>query len=129
MSNLVKHAQRELELAGLFDEGSDYDGMLGPCVMKLVRAHSGNGHSGGSHWATIEIFNKVINYKTLTPISSDPAEWMEIGEDRYGLLYQNTRNGTCFSYDAGKTWYDIDDRKRRNWPGNSWYINLRNKIM
>ena len=37
MSNLVKHAQKELKLVVFFDECSDYDGELRKAVMELVR--------------------------------------------------------------------------------------------
>lgn len=108
MSNLIKHAENEMRLAGLYSEGADYGGMIPGAVMALVRAHSEQGHSGASHGLTLQIFNRVINFKTLTPISSDPSEWMEVG----GAIYQNRRQSSCFSNDGGKTYYDIDDPNR-----------------
>lgn len=108
MSNLIKHAEREMKKAGLYDADSDYGGMIPEAVIELVTALSKQGHSGMSHSLTMAVFNKVANFKPLTPISSDPDEWMEVGNDSRGLCFQNNRKPTCFSYDAGKTWYDID---------------------
>ena len=111
MSNLEAHAERELRLAGLFDKNSDYDGMIGEAVMKLVRAFSGDGHSGGSASVTLAAFDRVVRFKTLTDITSDPSEWMHIAEEvagQHGGVWQNTRQSSCFSNDGGKTYYDID---------------------
>lgn len=112
MSKLVEHAKRELELAGLFAKDSDYDGMLGEAVLRLVECHAKEGHSGMSHSMALSIFNRVANFKALGPITSDPREWMEVGTG----AWQNLRQSSLFSVDAGKTHYDIDDPEQKNWP-------------
>lgn len=112
MSRLVEHAESELRRAGLFDKDSDYDGMLGPAVLELVKVHAAQGHSGFSHSLTLQIFNKVANFKTLGPLTSAPDEWMEVGREMSPPgakdVWQNKRQGSCFSNDGGKTYYDID---------------------
>lgn len=110
--SFVTHAKKEMELAGLYDRNADYDGNIPEAVMALVEAHSKWGHSGGSHYVTLEIFNKLINYKTLTPINSDPTTWVEVSQG----LWQSNRQGTCFSENGGQTWYDIDDPEKKNFP-------------
>lgn len=109
MSNLIKHAEYEMRKAGLYDGDSDYGGMIPEAVLALVKAHSEQGHSGMSHSLVLSIFNKVVNFKTLTPVSSDPDEWVLVADDNGKPLYQNKRQGSCFSHDGGKTWKDIDD--------------------
>lgn len=121
MSNLVKHAQKELKLAGLFDKDSDYDGMLGEAVLELVKVFSKQGHSGFSAHQTLKIFNIVADYKPLTPIGSTKDEWMNISDMSSEPMWQNKRRGTTFSRDGGKTWYDIDDPKLNN--GDTWRPN------
>lgn len=64
--SMREDARRNLELAGLFDKDSDYDGMLGEAVMKLVNTHLDEGHSGMSHVYTLHLFNKVIKGHALT---------------------------------------------------------------
>jgi hypothetical protein len=111
MSNLEQHAESELRRAGLFDSDSDYDGAIGPAVMELVRAFCGKGHSGGSASITLAAFNRVIQWKPLAPITSDPAEWMDVadrGADGSPQVWQNKRCCSCFSNDGGETYYDID---------------------
>jgi hypothetical protein len=119
VSNLVKHAEKELKLAGLFDKDSDYDGMLGEAVLELVKVFSKQGHSGFSAHQTLKIFNIVADYKPLTPIGKSKDEWMNVSENCDGYeMWQNKRRGTTFSRDGGKTWYDIDDPKLNN--GDVW---------
>lgn len=107
--SLVEHAKYELELAGLFDKDSDYDGMLGEAVLELVEVFAKQGHSGFSASQTLQIFNEVANYKPLTAIGVSPDEWVDQSEASGVPMWQNKRRGTTFSRDAGKTWYDIDD--------------------
>ena len=118
MSNLTDHAKEELKLAGLFDEDSDYDGMLGKAVMELVEVFSKQGHSGASAHITLELFSKVANYEPLTEIGKSADEWVDQSEASGEPMWQNRRRGTTFSRDGGKTWYDIDDASRNN--GDTW---------
>lgn len=110
--SLVDHAQVELQAAGLFDKNSDYDGMIGNAVMELVEKFADQGHSGFSAHMTLDIFSTVAAYKPLGPITSNPDEWMHIEENVAGdaITWQNRRQGSCFSRDGGKTYYDLDDK-------------------
>jgi hypothetical protein len=102
---LVDHAERELKAAGLFDTDGDYGGHIGPDVLELVRVFAAQGHSGGSMDLTLELFNKVIRYKTLLPLQNpmDNREYIS-----HEVMLQSTRVSTVFSDDGGLTWYDID---------------------
>lgn len=115
-SNLVRHAEYELRRAGLFSKDADYEGMIAEAVMKLVKVHAAEGHSGMSHSYTLEIFNRVANFKTLGPLTNDPAEWSEVGKDMMPTgqktVWQNRRQSSCFSNDGGVTYYDINDKER-----------------
>lgn len=122
MSNLLKHAEFEMRKAGLYNADSVYGGMIPEAVLALVKAHSEQGHSGGSHYTVLGIFNIVANFKTLTPITSSPDEWFKHDYQTAGKdCWQNIRQSSIFSQDGGKTWYDIDDRKKKNWPNRKWY--------
>jgi len=117
-SNLEIHAERELRRAGMFDADSDYDGMLGEAVMNMVRAHSAAGHSGFSHYMAMQLFERVADFKPLTPLTNDPDEWqlideaMTAGDDR---LWQSRRDPACFSDDGGRTYYSLDDDPPQWW--------------
>lgn len=111
MSNLVKHAEFEMRRAKLYDADADYGGMVPAAVMALVEAHAAQRHSGFSHGLVLSIFNKVVNFKTLTPITSEPSEWFDQSEVTGQPMWQNTRCPSVFSKDGGATWYDLDDPK------------------
>lgn len=119
MSSLVKHAQRELELAGLFDKDSDYNGMLGKAVLDLIKVFAKQNHSISSADQTLHIFNKLSKYENLTPITSDPQDWLDINDilgEFFGVpLWQCKRNPAIFSDNGGKTWYSGEKPKKKKW--------------
>lgn len=102
MSNLIKHAESELKLAGLFDEDSDYGGMLGDAVLDMVRVFSKEGHSGMSASLAVSIFKKVALFEPLTPLTGEDDEWTEITDG----TFQNKRCSHVFK-ENGKA-HDID---------------------
>lgn len=57
-------AIRNLELAGWMSKDSDYDGMIGEAVKKLLLEHAKEGHSGSSHHITVALFKLVAEGKT-----------------------------------------------------------------
>jgi hypothetical protein len=115
MSNLEKHAEEEMRRAGLYDKDADYGGVIPEAVMKLVKTHAAEGHSGASHSLVLGIFIDVVNFRPLTPLTADPAEWIKVDPDHYQPgTWQNRRLGSAFSRDGGQTHYDIDT------PG-SWH--------
>lgn len=110
MSNLVDHANFELRMAGLFDEDSDYEGMLGNAVVELIEKFAKQGHSGMSAEMTRHLFNKLSDFKNLTPLTNNPEEWVDISflqSSEPG--WQNRRNGEAFSDDGGKTYYLLSE--------------------
>lgn len=113
-SRLVQHARRELQLAGLF-ASDKYSGMLGPAVLKLVEVFAAQGHSGMSAHVTIDLFSRVASFKALTPITSRKSEWRKLARDEIGRdgVWQSLRQSSLFSENGGKTYYDVDDPKRK----------------
>jgi len=77
MSNLTKFAESELTRAGFFDKDSDYGGMLGEAVMKMVKVFADEGHSGFSAGMAISLFKTVASFEPLTPLTGDDDEWMK----------------------------------------------------
>lgn len=112
-SPLVAHAERELQLAGLFDKDADYGGAAANHVMDLIRLFSSGSHSGASAQIVISLFTQLANYEVLSDITDDPEEW-ENTLDAYGPdagqanLWQNLRGPAYFSHDAGKHWVRFD---------------------
>ena len=114
-TNSVRHARRELERAGFFDEDSDYDGMLGEAVMEVVRVFSEQGHSGLSASITIHLLERLLRFEPLTALTDDPGEWNEV-EMGDRSCWQSTRCPSAFSTDGGKRYYQVGDPDRITLP-------------
>lgn len=117
-SGLYLHAKHELERAGLFSPGSAYAGMIGEAVLSAVENWAKQGHSGGSSHICLQVFNELIQYKPLTPITNEASEWMEVGKApgrNGGTVFQSRRKPSLFSTDGGETYYDIDEPKVPIW--------------
>lgn len=56
---------------------------------------------------TLDIFNKLAKWKTLTPLTNNPDEWTQLSEWE-SVGYQNKRNPACFTKDF-KTYYNVDE--------------------
>lgn len=100
-SNLIKHAKRELSVAGVEAEFAD-------ALLDMVRIFASGGHSGGSASACTWILDRLLTFKPLTPISDDPAEWNDVSDFAGRPLWQNVRDHSVFSTDGGKTEYSVD---------------------
>lgn len=108
-SNLVRHARDELARAGLFDIDSDYGGMLGDAALAIVTLFAEQGHSGMSAALTTDIATRLMQFQTLTPITSDPDEWMNVSDVSGVPMWQSKRDPSFFSTDGGSTWYSLND--------------------
>lgn len=129
MSNLIEHAKKELELAGLYDKDSDYGGALAESVIELIETFSKQGHSGGSAGRVVSLFNKLANYKTITPLTGDKDEWNEVSDG----VFQNKRNSAVFKDGLnGKAYYlnaiIWKNQKGFDWNGNADGITSRQHI-
>lgn len=108
MSNLVNHANRELNTVGLFDEDSDYSGQLGQAVMELMEVFAKQDHSGMSASMTRELFYQLSDFKALSSLTNNPHEWQEVHRG----TWQNRRQSNAFSLDGGKTYYVLDTQRK-----------------
>lgn len=106
-SNLVAHARRELELIG-----EDPDVIHG--YLNVIQAFADMGHSGGSASVAIPTLNELLQFKNLMPLTDDPDDWIRHTEKVWGEpggIWQNRRNGECFSKDGGRTYTMLSDKK------------------
>lgn len=116
--SLLEHAKRELKLAGydisdkgceMHDDEESFKGYVNSCARnayELIETLSKADHSGMSIGITLDIFNKLAKWKTLTPLTNNPDEWIQLSEWE-SVGYQSKRNPSCFTSDF-KTYHDID---------------------
>lgn len=111
-SNLVAHAERELEELNRRQPpvGNDMDpewsNMIDEAVVGLVKTFAHQRHSGGSAMTTLALFDELVRFNALSPLTTDPKDWVEVGED----LHQNRRQSSCFSNNGGKTYWNIEEK-------------------
>jgi hypothetical protein len=102
MSNLVKFAKQELEMAGFFDEEDFYGGLIGKSVMELIEVFDKQGHSGMSASAVRELFNELANHIPINAINGTDDEWINVD----GEVFQNKRLPALFKQGKyGKPYY------------------------
>lgn len=113
MSNLVNHADRELKILGYTGDEPEndpnrwmYDG-----IMDLVERFAEQNHSGASAAYAVRVAGELLSFKALTPLTNNPEEWVDHSHDTGDDCWQNKRQSSCFSYDKGETYYDLDDKK------------------
>lgn len=116
MTNLEKHADKELKLAGINSSDADYGGELYEAVMELVRTFANQGHSGGSAARTLQLFKKVASYELLTPLSGKDSEWNDIGNDSF----QNNRDPRVFKQGKDGRAYFLNAIVWRTQIGSTW---------
>ena len=122
MSNLVRHAETELKLAGLWDKDSDYNGMLGEALIELITVFSNQDHSGCSANMVSNLFNKLSRYEQLTPLSFKDEEWVEYADNRFqnnrrSSVFKDGKEGRPYFNDAYTKIAIFPDGHRSGWSG------------
>ena len=102
MSNLVEHARHELEMLG--EDKATIEGYL-----RVIKAFSDMGHSGGSASIAIPIVNTLLQFGNLKPLTNNPTEWEDRSEQSGYPLWQNKRNPKYFSTDGGQTYWNVHE--------------------
>jgi len=115
MSNLVKHAEREMDLLGLVDNG-EYDSAMRKHILHMVKEFADEGHSGFSAPYAIKILTKLMDFKPLTPLTGEDSEWNDVASygDGTTMRWQNNRHSSVFK-DADGSCYDIDGKVFWEW--------------
>lgn len=97
-------ARTELERIGEDPEVIDW-------YCRVIDEFHSFGHSGGSFYATMPVLILLLEQKSLSPLTNDPNEWVDVAELSAGVtLWQNNRNGEAFSTDSGNTYTLTSDK-------------------
>ncbi len=112
--SLLSHAERELDLIGMKDEGDDDMNIaMRKHILHMIEEFSEEGHSGFSAQYAISILSKLLKYEPLTPLTGDDSEWVDVSEISGNILYQNKRSGRVFKDNDGA--YDIEGKVFWDW--------------
>ncbi len=96
--NFISHARREFVALGydLDQEEEDPNKWIVENVLELLQVFADQGHSGSSAPFCVGYFEKLANFKPLSPLNGKPEEWTEIGHGS-GMNYQNKRFSAVFA--------------------------------
>jgi hypothetical protein len=101
----VNHAIRELDLCGQTAEDPVYVASL----VRTVKEFFSYGHSGGSAETAIWQLHQLLQGHALSPLTDDPAEWVDRTEISGTPWWQNRRDTRAMSHDQGKTFWLVDN--------------------
>jgi hypothetical protein len=105
--SLIEHARRELALRGETDQA------FVDSIIAAVRGFSSYpGHSGGSTAIAVEYVHDLLRWRTLTPLTRDPAEWIDRTEISGRPMWQNNRDPRAISEDGGLTYWLTDEQSQ-----------------
>ncbi len=108
-SQMVGHARRELEMAGLFtvNKENDYDGFIGKGVLALVKLFDEWTKDDPARMQAVDsVFGFVIHGDLLSPPTDDPDEWEEFVVEGVTTI-RNKRNIMYITRDERKTWFNL----------------------
>lgn len=96
MSDLLQHAEMELDVIGLTEDSPDeMNQMMRKHILTMVQAFADEGHSGFSASYALSILTKLLDFKPLGPLTGEDSEWVYVGDENGGSpIYQNKR---CYS--------------------------------
>lgn len=99
-SNIVKHAIKELTIAGYFNDNScGPNKWMREQVIELLTVFASHGNSGSSAPWEIDLFSKLANFEIISPLTFEDKEWNVIDDDG---SCQNNRCSHIFKDKDGK---------------------------
>lgn len=91
---LVEYAKRELDRIPKDKDGIQE--MINKDIIEIIEALSKQGHSGFSATYAINVLERLMRFKPLSPITEDPEEWNIIREDNGIQTLQARRCSSVF---------------------------------
>ena len=131
MNNYQKHAIEEFKAVGWVNADGHYkddmQGMICENVLQLLNVFSEQGHSGSSAAYALKMFERLVEFKCIGPLTGADSEWCDTGHD----VYQNKRCSSVFKDKKTGECYDIDGKVFWEWntsfedgkPYKSYYTN------
>ena len=103
--NLIEHAKREFEIIG-WPGDCGVQEMICNNILELLEVFSNQGHSGLTAPYTLNIFNKLARFETISPLTGEDDEWIMQKDN----LFQNKRESSVFKNGKDGQAYWIEGR-------------------
>lgn len=124
-SALYEYAKKELERIekGCKDEESlSMQQAIDKNILELINVFSNQHHSGFTATYVIDILQRLLHYKPLTPLTGEDDEWEDVTSYGYDTLtFQNKRCSAVFKDDRGAYW--VEGKIFSSDLGHTWYTN------
>lgn len=124
-SALYEYAKKELERIekGCKDEESlSMQQAIDKNILELINVFSNQHHSGFTATYVIDILQRLLHYKPLTPLTGGDDEWEDVTSYGYDTpTFQNKRCSAVFKDDKGAYW--VEGKIFSSDLGHTWYTN------
>lgn len=124
-SALYEYAKKELERIekGCKDEESlSMQQAIDKNILELINVFSNQHHSGFTATYVIDILQRLLHYKPLTPLTGEDNEWEDVTSYGYDTpTFQNKRCSAVFKNDRGAYW--VEGKIFSSDLGHTWYTN------
>src|SRR5699024_8202480 len=121
--SMVEWAERELNRIEKDDDGMQE--MMNKNILDIVKAFSEQGHSNFSATYAIQLIERLLSWKPITPLTGEDNEWNEVGDG----MYQNKRCSTVFKKGKDSTTaYDIEGKIFTRDNGETWFTNRDSRV-
>ena len=131
MNNYQKHAIEEFKAVGWVNADGHYkddmQGMICENVLQLLNVFSEQGHSGSSAAYALKMFERLVEFKCIGPLTGADSEWCDTGHDVYqnrrcSTVFKDKKTGECYDID-GKVFWEWNTRLEDGKPYKSYYHN------
>lgn len=103
MSELINHMEREFRASGLLSGTDPMEELLVNALRGLMGVFAKQSHSGGTANMVLSLFDRLAQYKPLTPLTGASSEWVEIPPElQSGPTHVNIRCSSVFKYPDGR---------------------------
>lgn len=105
MSNLITHMEQEFRASGLLSGTDPLEEKLVASLRGLIREFAAQDHSGSTASMTLSLFDRLVHYKPLTPLTGDELEWNEVPAEQAGPdgpRFVNKRCSSVLKYADGR---------------------------
>ena len=124
-SALYEYAKKELERIekGCEDKESlSMQQTIDKNILELINVFSNQHHSGFTATYVIDILQRLLHYKPLTPLTGEDDEWEDVTSYGYDTpTFQNKRCSAVFKDDRGAYW--VEGKIFSSDLGHTWYTN------
>lgn len=124
-SALYEYAKKELERIekGCEDKESlSMQQTIDKNILELIDVFSNQHHSGFTAAYVIDILQRLLHYKPLTPLTGEDDEWEDVTSYGYDTpTFQNKRCSAVFKDDKGAYW--VEGKIFSSDLGHTWYTN------